>query len=204
MKEMNMKRNAMSLWPLLMLLLSVAWAEHAFAYYDPGVQRWINRDPIEEDGGINLYVFVRNNPSAAIDRFGFTPSARTIGLIADLAGCYAIMQRAYNSAQNAQGSIDENYTCVCANGKEITPNQAMPGNGLGHCLVGYYAKRYGASKACLAEANLGFEIAELRLLEWLKPIDWAVDTGRDVAHTFRGYGKNSPEECLPSNCKKKG
>ncbi len=73
MKEMNMKRNAMSLWPLLMLLLSVAWAEHAFAYYDPGVQRWINRDPAKEAGGQNLSRFVRNDPIGRVDAKGLFP-----------------------------------------------------------------------------------------------------------------------------------
>ncbi len=63
----------MSLWPLLVLLLSVAWAEHAFAYYDPGVQRWINRDPIAEAGGKNTYAFSGGNPLSRMDAFGHSP-----------------------------------------------------------------------------------------------------------------------------------
>jgi RHS repeat-associated protein len=39
-------------------------------FYDPNLQRWINRDPIQEAGGINLYTFVRNNVITAIDPFG--------------------------------------------------------------------------------------------------------------------------------------
>ena len=34
------------------------------------VVRWLNRDPIEEEGGINLYAFVRNNPINSIDPNG--------------------------------------------------------------------------------------------------------------------------------------
>jgi RHS repeat-associated protein len=30
-------------------------------FYNPETGRWINRDPIEEEGGVNLYAFVRNN-----------------------------------------------------------------------------------------------------------------------------------------------
>ena len=30
--------------------------------YSPSLGRWINRDPIEEDGGVNLYDYVVNNP----------------------------------------------------------------------------------------------------------------------------------------------
>ena len=30
--------------------------------HDPNLQRWINRDPIGEDGGLNLYRFNYNDP----------------------------------------------------------------------------------------------------------------------------------------------
>lgn len=42
----------------------------ASAYYDPGIQRWINRDPIGEDGAVNLFAFVAGNPIGAIDLLG--------------------------------------------------------------------------------------------------------------------------------------
>ena len=38
--------------------------------YDPNLQRWLNRDPIAEQGGLNLYAFVNNNPINLIDPLG--------------------------------------------------------------------------------------------------------------------------------------
>jgi uncharacterized protein RhaS with RHS repeats len=38
--------------------------------YDPNLQRWIQRDPIGEQGGINLYGYVDNNPVNHYDPFG--------------------------------------------------------------------------------------------------------------------------------------
>jgi RHS repeat-associated protein len=35
---------------------------YGYRYYDPIDGRWVNRDPIGVDGGINLYNFVSNNP----------------------------------------------------------------------------------------------------------------------------------------------
>jgi RHS repeat-associated protein len=43
---------------------------YLYRYYEPGLQRWINRDPIGEEGGINLYEFVFNDPSNRQDPFG--------------------------------------------------------------------------------------------------------------------------------------
>jgi len=43
---------------------------YLYRFYDPIVQRWINRDPINERGGINLYGFVGNDPINEIDPFG--------------------------------------------------------------------------------------------------------------------------------------
>ncbi|MCF7689355.1 MAG: RHS repeat-associated core domain-containing protein [Cephaloticoccus sp.] len=39
-------------------------------YYSPSLGRFINRDPIEEQGGINLYSFVGNDPVNAWDYLG--------------------------------------------------------------------------------------------------------------------------------------
>jgi len=43
---------------------------YGYRYYDPGTGRWLNRDPIEEAGGLNLYGFVENNPVSLIDPLG--------------------------------------------------------------------------------------------------------------------------------------
>ena len=42
-------------------------------FYDPIWGRWLNRDPIEESGGLNLYAFYRNNPVKYFDALGDTP-----------------------------------------------------------------------------------------------------------------------------------
>lgn len=38
--------------------------------YDANVGRWLNRDPIYEYGGLNLYDYVKGNPIRYIDRYG--------------------------------------------------------------------------------------------------------------------------------------
>jgi RHS repeat-associated protein len=43
---------------------------YGFRYYAPNLQRWLNQDPIEERGGINLFMMGRNNVVGRIDPFG--------------------------------------------------------------------------------------------------------------------------------------
>ncbi len=41
-------------------------------YCNPGTGRWVSRDPIEEKGGVNLYVFVGNSAANHFDPLGLT------------------------------------------------------------------------------------------------------------------------------------
>ena len=43
---------------------------YLYRFYDPNLQRWPNRDPIGERGGINLYGFLGNSPIQRIDKDG--------------------------------------------------------------------------------------------------------------------------------------
>jgi RHS repeat-associated protein len=45
---------------------------YLYRFYDPSLQRWMNRDPIKEEGGINLYGFVLNSPVDFYDADGLS------------------------------------------------------------------------------------------------------------------------------------
>ncbi len=44
--------------------------DYGYRFYSPGLGRWINRDPIQENGGVNLYAMVANNPVNSVDIYG--------------------------------------------------------------------------------------------------------------------------------------
>ena len=52
---------------------STGLSYYGYRYYDSELGRWLNRDPIEEDGGINLYGMVWNNPLKFFDILGREP-----------------------------------------------------------------------------------------------------------------------------------
>jgi RHS repeat-associated protein len=48
---------------------------YGYRFYEPNFGRWLNRDPIQERGGLNLYSFNGNNPANRIDPLGLFVSA---------------------------------------------------------------------------------------------------------------------------------
>lgn len=49
---------------------ATGWNYYGFRYYDAEIGRWPSRDPIEENGGANLYGFVGNNGIGTWDKLG--------------------------------------------------------------------------------------------------------------------------------------
>ena len=43
---------------------------YGYRFYHPGLMRWLNRDPIEEEGGMNLYAMCENKAISCTDSVG--------------------------------------------------------------------------------------------------------------------------------------
>ena len=56
----------------LALVHLVFLGSSAQAHYDPNIGRWLSRDPIAENGGLNLYGFIGNNGINHIDILGLS------------------------------------------------------------------------------------------------------------------------------------
>ena len=74
---------------------------YGYRWYDPNLQRWLNRDPLfEEEGfgvmheftaksdaavfiheGVNLYAYILNNPTMDVDPFGLASAPGGVGTI---------------------------------------------------------------------------------------------------------------------------
>ena len=55
---------------LVLLVVLLFTARAATAFYDPTIGKWISRDPIGEDGGINVSSFCENSPVDYFDELG--------------------------------------------------------------------------------------------------------------------------------------
>ncbi|AIL73447.1 cysteine peptidase family C39 domain-containing protein [Vibrio vulnificus] len=53
-----------------------------YRFYSPYQRRWLNRDPLEEQGGINLYAYVNGDPLGYVDPDGRNPVVAAIAAAA--------------------------------------------------------------------------------------------------------------------------
>lgn len=117
---------------LLKLLLFIhVLCSIAHAHYDPQVGRWMSRDPIEENGGLNLYGFVGNDGVGKVDVLGLEESSQTECCddkkIAEgkkkLMEVYAKTHKEWESDGIPHEGVDNN-SCFCVNSRmliEFTP-----------------------------------------------------------------------------------
>ena len=94
---------------------------YGYRFYDPVDGRWLNRDPIGERGGINLYGMVRNNPINRIDRLGLETVARPVEIM-----------------DNGKARDQSGATCCPNETVKVTVWQIKPltkGHSVGHAFI---------------------------------------------------------------------
>ena len=89
---------------------------YGYRFYHPTLMRWLNRDPIKEDGGINLYAFCGNNGITNIDYLG---NARMItGALLARKNTGRLVFSGYNTARNIIRLVDE-LSKIRNNGRQL-------------------------------------------------------------------------------------
>jgi RHS repeat-associated protein len=56
---------------------------YGYRYYNASTGRWANRDPIEEQGGMNVYAFSLNDPISVVDLFGLGTWQLQVGNVSE-------------------------------------------------------------------------------------------------------------------------
>ena len=95
-----------------------------YRFYSPSFTRWLNRDPLEEDGGVNLYCFCLNDALSRVDAFGQASIADYV--LANIGydhsfpilGPYGLPVPALAARLQIQIYISGNYAECCKNGKK--------------------------------------------------------------------------------------
>ena len=118
-------------------------------YLHPTLARWLSRDPIQEVGGSNLYVYVHNNPLARLDPTGLQWGAIAGGIVGGLFG----------AAAGALGSL----VSQALSGGPINLGD-VEGAAAGGALVGAVVGAIGVSIATADPAGIAASLAEAAAL----------------------------------------
>ncbi len=76
---------------------------YGYRFYNPTTQKWLNRDPIREAGGINIYGFVGNDPVNFIDPNGL----ETIGYLSG--ATWIELFRGFFLGNSQSGGVDKDF-----------------------------------------------------------------------------------------------
>lgn len=97
------------LFAIILIFISILSANELFATYDPSTGRWLNRDPVGEEGGENLYSFVWNNPVSEVDPNGLTPwtSQRTTKSVVEILKGLDFLVETYEYRFETENSAQE-------------------------------------------------------------------------------------------------
>ena len=125
--------------------------------YDADLGRWISRDPIEENGGMNLYRYVQNSPAIYVDPSGENPLL--IGLLA--AAIYFSLTQNANApgtvpcpgADNSSGNSSDLLTDWLRDHLSLDLNLNVPAGGgnVGANSTGIYGSGTGPAPGGIAE-----------------------------------------------------
>lgn len=93
---------------------------YGYRHYDPETGRWLNRDPIEELGGLNLYGFVGNDGVNGWDVLGLNPSSVAWNL---LKGCVVGVGGEFIKGRLSKARIADGLKIICASNNNGSPYQ---------------------------------------------------------------------------------
>lgn len=118
----------------LYIFSSLFFVSTVLAYYSPEQGRFVSRDPIEERGGDNLYVFVNNNAINLFDAYGlYTLRNARVQLVKD--GVDKLGRRSVGGGPYAPSTYELFYTDKQIFDQWVVIEQADTGwlNGLSDC-----------------------------------------------------------------------
>ncbi len=116
---------------------------YGYRFYSPGLGKWINRDPLGERGGLNVYQFAGNNPSNFVDPLGLLLGGAdyiTIGVGWGLGGQitydqYGNMYGGWTGGFQMGGGINFGY--MYGDNSQATLNGHLTGVGVSYGCGGF-------------------------------------------------------------------
>jgi RHS repeat-associated protein len=112
---------------------------YGYRYYAPALGRWLSRDPLEEEGGVNLYVYCSNDAVNLVDPFGldvagtFDRKSGILTVIDNQTNKKVIVRAFSGNGSSTNNPADEGIASKgpIPEGKYLLGNAYSHGNGAG-------------------------------------------------------------------------
>ena len=138
-------------------------------FYSPGIGRWMNRDPLRESGGLNVYGFNRNSPTNFVDPDGACPTLVT-GAIGAAGGALVGGGIAW-----WQGKSTHDIWVAAGRGAVIGGIVGLTGGAAGGFVSGALGGGFWAGAAAGVTAGVVGDVAGQsaeKLFGWRECYDW--------------------------------
>jgi RHS repeat-associated protein len=200
---------------------------YGYRFYDPVDGRWLNRDPIGERGGRNLYTIVDNSPVHFSDTLGlFKIKINATGsLDVTVEGCEIVLFRGHGSADDPHtfsyppGASDESecrrvgfYGCEAGDIMDSVPGDyGIPGHGMHRKgevpepdqTEGYNGLRKrldsvpGEAELMCTECDPPCTKVRLAVLNYIEPSRWNSGHGKGTGGKWHLYQLNISCDNIP-------
>jgi RHS repeat-associated protein len=171
---------------------------YGYRFYDPNLQRWLNRDPIGENGGINLYGFVHNSPVSTVDAYGWSDYNRPPAVVFPGGGVRYGPPRTEPNGRPSESKVG----CALRAGKAAREKYlAANGTRYTHCMASCeIAKQCG--RGASAAAGLAKELADLARCLLTNSSDYCYSAFQPSDDADNKQGRNCPpNESCEDRCK---
>ncbi len=135
----------------------LAWTLNGLRYYDPATGRFLTRDPVGYEGGINLYTFCGNNPVNYIDPLGLEETGSYFGDVGQVLLGYSDLVNPVKWYQGAKSLV------TIAKKKGLVAAAKAVGSGTYHAYTDFlttddprtFGQSFGTVLATVAAAGAG-------------------------------------------------
>ncbi len=145
---------------------------YGFRFYNPELKRWLNRDPIGEEGGVNLYGFCGNNGASQIDSLGENVSNLEIlhngkANVADnkyldfLRPSEAYYTEMIKGDLGGRGKLLENVSALVADPYSLSIGLSLRRRSLPDAAAALYKFEYKVTRICVDRSLSSYSDAEL-------------------------------------------
>ncbi|NUQ02047.1 MAG: RHS repeat-associated core domain-containing protein, partial [Armatimonadetes bacterium] len=153
----------------------------AYRYYGPGVGRFLNRDPVGFDGGVNLYGYALSAPVGFLDVHGRHPAAHTpsvgpppdwtapgelvmgFGIISALIGLYTSSQTD-TWADDRPGADKKKHCYLCCSMVKYTLGRGYPVAMAMQIIHEVAGGPFGSAQAAVIDSMACFDGANMALV----------------------------------------